>query len=158
MTRRAAGLALVAVFLLTAGEKPEAPKPPPTEDEQKLLEWTNKARAEQNLPPFKANARLTAAARGHSADMARQGKMSHVLDGKTPADRVRAAGYDYASVGENIATGAGVTLEQVFKGWMDSKEHRENILRPGYRETGLGIARNAKGETYYTQTFGAPKK
>jgi uncharacterized protein YkwD len=157
MSRRLTCLPLVAVLLLAAEAKHEVPKPPLTDDEQKLIEWTNKARAEKDLPPLAVNARLTAAARGHSANMAKKGEMSHVLDGKSPADRVKAAGYDYSYVGENIAVGENTPLEQVFKGWMESKPHRENILKPRYREIGVGIAKNDKGETYYTQVFGAPK-
>jgi len=38
------------------------------------------------------------------------------------------------------------------QGWMDSPGHRENILRPEYRETGIGVWRT--GNTYYfTQLF-----
>jgi uncharacterized protein YkwD len=44
------------------------------------------------------------------------------------------------------------------KGWMDSKGHRENILNPGFTEIGIGIARNDKGETYFTQEFAKPRK
>ena len=42
--------------------------------------------------------------------------------------------------------------------WMDSPEHKANILRDKFTEIGIGIARNAKGEVYYTQVFAAPKK
>ena len=40
------------------------------------------------------------------------------------------------------------------KGWMNSKVHRENILDPAFTEIGIGVARNDKGEVYYTQDFG----
>ena len=40
------------------------------------------------------------------------------------------------------------------KGWMNSKVHRENILEPAFAEVGIGVARNDKGEMYYTQDFG----
>ena len=85
--------------------------------------------------------------------------MRHVLDGKNPADRVRQAGYDYAKVGENIGVSEkGAPLEDAVKGWMDSPPHRDNILNRRFQETGLGIARNDKGETYYTQVFATPRK
>jgi uncharacterized protein YkwD len=90
--------------------------------------------------------------------MAKQGEMRHVLDGKNPADRVREAGYDYAKVGENIGVGEkGAPPEDAVKGWMGSPPHRENILNRRFQETGVGIVRDAKGETYYTQVFATPR-
>ena len=72
------------------------------DDEKTILELTNKARAEKNLPPLTVNPLLTAAAKAHSANMAKKGEMNHVLDGKNPADRVKEAGYRYSWTGENI--------------------------------------------------------
>ena len=84
--------------------------------------------------------------------------MAHELDGKKPKDRVKEAGYDYSWVGENVAYGQNTPLSTIFQGWMDSKGHRENILRKEYEELGIGIAKNDKGEVYYTQVFGTPQK
>jgi uncharacterized protein YkwD len=127
-------------------------------DEQMILELTNQARAKEDLPPLKPNAVLFEVARAHSANMAKKAEMNHVLDGKTPAQRVDAAGYPYGWVGENVAYSDGVQLKEVFKGWMESQQHRENILRDKYEEIGIGIARNDKGEMYYTQVFGTERK
>jgi uncharacterized protein YkwD len=125
-----------------------------SKDEQRILELTNEARAKEKLPPLKVNATLLKVARAHSANMARQHKMDHVLDDKTPADRVEAAGYDYRSMGENVAAGEkGATIDMIFKGWMDSKDHREHILSPKFDEIGIGLAAD-KREVYYTQVFG----
>src|ERR1051326_7683961 len=78
-----------------------------SDDEQKILDLTNAARAKEKLPALKANATLFKVARAHSKNMAKKGEMKHELDGKTPAQRVEAAGYDYRATGENIAAGAG---------------------------------------------------
>ncbi len=150
------GLLLLVAALVAADSKERDANAPLTADEQKIVELTNKAREEKMLPPLTVNPTLTAAARAHSANMAKQGQMSHVLDGKNPAQRVKAAGYRYSRTGENIAMGENVSLARIFQGWMDSKGHRENILKPEYREIGVGIARNDKGEIYYTQVFGTP--
>lgn len=125
-----------------------------TADEQKILELTNQARQKEKLPPLKLNPLLCQAARAHSANMAKQEKMEHILDGKTPAERVQSTGYRWRNVGENIAYGLRTSVEEIFEGWMNSKGHRENILRDTYREIGIGQATNAKGEVYYTQVFG----
>jgi uncharacterized protein YkwD len=126
--------------------------------EQAILDATNKEREKENLPALKPNQVLFEVARAHSANMAKQGKMEHELDGKNPADRIRAAGYEYAYIAENIAVGARMSPAAVVKAWMESQVHRENILNDKCTEIGIGVVKNDKGETYYTQEFGAPKK
>jgi uncharacterized protein YkwD len=129
-----------------------------TDEEKEILTLTNAARKEQQLPPLVINATLMKSARQHSANMAKQNKMSHKLDDKSPFDRLEDIGYEYAVAGENIASGdASISIKEIFQGWMDSKGHRENILGKDYVEIGLGIA--ASGEQkYYTQVFGKPLK
>ena len=138
-----------------AGDKPEKFKI--SEDEQKILDQANEARKEQKLPPLKPDPTLFKVARAHSINMAKQEKMDHVLDGKNPADRVKAAGYKYSYVGENVAEGENWPLTNVHKAWMESEHHRENILKDKFTEIGVGIARSESGKTYYTQVFGRPQ-
>jgi uncharacterized protein YkwD len=130
-----------------------------TATEKKILELTNEERKKKELPPLKTNALLFKVAQAHSENMARQGKMEHKLDGMTPLQRLRAAGYPYNKAFENIGSGdADVPLEDLMKAWMDSKGHRENILNDVCTEIGLGVARDKNGQVYYTQLFGHPKK
>ncbi len=90
--------------------------------------------------------------------MAKQEKMDHKLDDKTPFDRMRAAGYLFKLAGENIARGEGnVTQRDVVREWMESKGHRENILGAEFTETGVGLARAEDGQIYYTQVFARPR-
>jgi uncharacterized protein YkwD len=125
-----------------------------SKEEQLILDLTNEARAKEKLPPLKVNATLMKVARAHSANMAKQNKMEHVLDGKEPHQRVEDAGYNYRSMGENIAAGdKRVSVRKIFEGWMDSQGHREHILSPKFDEIGIGIAAD-KREYYYTQEFG----
>ncbi len=158
MRRRAVLGVLVAVLAL-APDKPDPKKFTISRDEQTFLDLTNKERAKAKLPPLQPNAILFQVARAHSANMLKQGKMEHELDGKRPAQRVEAAGYDYKRVGENVAHSEDdASLEMVMKALMDSKVHREHILKDNYTEIGVGIARNSKGEAYYTQVFATPMK
>ncbi len=149
-------LALVLAACPRADEPSDAARL--SADEQKILDLTNAAREKEQLPPLKSSKVLTKVARAHSANMARQGKMDHVLDGKKPDERVKDAGYDYSWMGENIAYTTGDPPAEIFKGWMNSKHHRENILGEHFTEIGIGMARNDKGETYWTQVFGSPRK
>jgi uncharacterized protein YkwD len=36
------------------------------------------------------------------------------------------------------------------------ESHRETILTSGFAEIGVGIAKNAMGQLYWTQVFGTP--
>jgi uncharacterized protein YkwD len=131
-----------------------------TKQERRLLELVNKERVKADLPELRPHPLLFKAARGHSANMAKQRKMEHILDGKRPSQRVEATGYDWDKVTENLITAdqTDVPLEKIVKGWMDSQIHRDNILMKDVTETGLGIATNAKGEIYYTQIFARQRK
>jgi len=127
-----------------------------SEPEKELLELTNAERKKNDLPPLKPSPLLFTTARSHAANMAKQSKLDHKLDDKTPYDRIKEAGYKYRYAGENIAQG-GIPLKDIVRGWMDSKPHRENILRETYTEIGLGIVRDDKGVTWYAQVFAMPR-
>jgi uncharacterized protein YkwD len=125
--------------------------------EQMLLDLTNAERKKEELPPLKASALLSKAARAHSQNMAKQGKLEHELDEKTPVDRIKETGYKIRRAGENIAFGSdNLPLAEIMKLWMESEGHKANIMNPDFTELGVGIARNDKGEVYYTQVFGTP--
>ena len=151
-----AAFAILAAFaLVRAGETPALKMTP---EETKLLDLTNQERKKKELPPLRPAPKLFQLARAHSANMAKQEKMDHILDGKSPFDRMRDAGYDFLKGGENIAAcKAAIGLPDILHAWMESKQHRENILHPEYTEIGLGLARDKDGQVYYTQLFGRPR-
>jgi uncharacterized protein YkwD len=79
-------------------------------------------------------------------------------EGRDAWSRARTAGYRALIVGENIAQGQS-SLEEVMTGWMESPEHRKNILNPLYAEAGFGLAvgRNAQGyQVLWVQVFARP--
>lgn len=154
-----ASLTLLLGICCLAAEPEEATELKLSKEEKVLVDLTNQARAKENLKPLKPNALLFKVARAHAANMAKHEKMQHDLDGKTPKDRIEASGYDYGWVGENIAeTYEGLRPRSIFKQWMGSKPHRENILRPQYAEIGIGIARSKDGNYYYAQEFGSQRR
>lgn len=149
-----AGL-LVLLAPLRAQEKPPPEKrKPPSKIEQEIVKLTNQVRAKQNKSALQINDLLMQAARHHAANMARQNQMSHVLDGKNPADRVKDAGYEYSYVAENVAMGQRTALE-VMKMWMNSETHRGNILGENYTEIGVAAVKGPRG-LYFVQVFGTP--
>ncbi|MCE9565695.1 MAG: CAP domain-containing protein [Planctomycetes bacterium] len=124
-----------------------------TKDEQGVIDLTNAERKKADLPPLKMNPLLMVAARGHAENMAKQDKLAHELDDQKPADRVKATGYNYGYVGENVAWNQKNPTE-VLDSWMKSQGHRDNILLGEYAEIGVAVAKNAKGERYWVQVFG----
>jgi uncharacterized protein YkwD len=156
MKRAVLLLALVILGVEASTQGPEKAKFKPSEDEQRVIDLTNAERKKKDLPPVKFNEVLCEVARAHSANMAKQTKMEHNLDGKTPYERIKGAGYRYVVAAENLAR-ADVTIEEVMEAWMASKTHRENILDPEFVEIGIGLARDEQN-TYYTQVFAKPRK
>jgi uncharacterized protein YkwD len=135
-------------------QQPAAVEP----EEKKILDLVNVERARAGLAPLKISRRLTAAARGHSYDMAWRGYFSHLsADGIGPAQRIRGSGVQYAEVGENIYeddyTDHRLTAQRAVQAWMQSPGHRQNMLSPRFDETGIGAVRTADGATYVTEDF-----
>ena len=105
----------------------------------------NKERTTRGLAPLASNAVLTQLALAHSLDMVDLRYFEHdTPDGRSVGDRLRAAGYarNNASGGENIGWGAGKegTPSAIVAAWMASPGHRADILRPAFREIGIGVA------------------
>ncbi|BBH68907.1 hypothetical protein ACTI_55920 [Actinoplanes sp. OR16] len=113
----------------------------------------NVERTSRGCAALKTDAKLTTAARGHSAWMAQTGAFSHTGRGNSNfVARSKAAGYTTPSA-ENIAWGYR-TAKQVVDGWMKSPGHRTNILNCKSTTVGVGAVFSANGTPYYTQDFG----
>jgi uncharacterized protein YkwD len=143
---------IVTAWTVQAGDQADVKL---SAQEKKLVELTNAERKKKNLEPLRVHALLFQIARAHSQNMAKQGKLEHVLDGKNPLDRLRDAGYKFIAMGENVAKmPARDTVEELMKMWMDSKIHHDNIVNPDVAEIGLGVVADSDGQVYYTQLFG----
>jgi uncharacterized protein YkwD len=126
------------------------PPPPPAGAADQVVALANEARAQAGCGPLRVDARITAAAQAHSDDMAANDYFSHdSLDGRSFADRLRAAGYPSPG-GENIAQGQR-SAQSVHQAWMNSSGHRANILNCGFTTIGVGVNQTA---WTWTQDFG----
>ncbi|SDP21399.1 Uncharacterized conserved protein YkwD, contains CAP (CSP/antigen 5/PR1) domain [Pedococcus dokdonensis] len=136
-----------------------SPKPSPTPPSSggvagQVLSLVNSERARAGCRAVRANSALQTAAQRHSADMAAKDYFSHTSkDGRTFADRIRAAGYRGSTIGENIAAGQ-TTASAVMKSWMASSGHRANILNCSFTALGVGHATGGSYGHYWTQDFG----
>lgn len=143
-------------------ERPRSSTPPtPTQStttaqiETTIYNQINQVRQRDGLSQLKNNDRLAAVARRYSQRMAEKNFFGHTdPDGTTVVDRVRAGQISYYVVGENLFKGTNVArpAPSAVAGWLKSPGHRENILRPVFAETGVGVWK--KNNTYYiTQLF-----
>ena len=125
----------------------------------------NAERERHGRIPLGQNVLLQRAAELHSLDMAERKYFEHRdPDGVQPDARIVHQGYPPILVGENLAWGETVksTPAWIVSAWMLSPGHRDNILEPGYREIGIGMAYEApekqpvpRQAAIYTTTFGA---
>lgn len=113
-----------------------------------VISQVNTQRAANNLPAFEQNEALMRAAQLKAEDIARQGVLEHTPVSPKglwwPLERV---GYVYESAGENLSEGIEDS-KLLVSYWMDSPEHRVNILNSNYSQIGVGIATGIfSGET-----------
>jgi uncharacterized protein YkwD len=125
-----------------------------------MLVRVNAERKRAGLRPLAANPRLDQAAQRHAADMLARRYFAHQSpEGNTVRERARSAGYDWREIGENLAEGQ-LTVAEVMDSWMHSPGHRRNLLDPGFRELGVGLALGRGGtgdsgfQVEWVQAFG----
>lgn len=131
-----------------------------------LLHATNRLRAEAGLPPLAADHRLGQAALAFAKYMAQTDRYGHQADGRDPAQRVEAAGYDWCMVAENIAWqyssqgfDSGALASRLVQGWEQSPPHRRNMLDQRARQVGIATAQSPRsGRHYAVQLFARPCK
>jgi uncharacterized protein YkwD len=119
----------------------------------RVVALCNAERAKSGARALVNDAAIARVATFRSADMVARNYFAHTdPDGHDPFWHLRDAGISYRAAGENIAMGYA-TPEAVVTGWMNSSGHRANILNASFGKLGVGLARNAKGQIYWTQLF-----
>ena len=164
MVARALLFAVVLVLVAAPAAEAKRAKPPscantdlmPTADNLELIRDAvaclhNRTRVQRRLRALTSNRALARAAAGHADDMVARGYFEHETpEGEHFDQRILAAGYvrefDGWKLGENLiwASGDLATPAALMRSWMESGGHRANILKPEFRELGLGL------------TFGTP--
>jgi uncharacterized protein YkwD len=106
----------------------------------------NEERAALGRPPVELDMGLTAVAFDYARKHVAEQYVAHVDPaGGELTDRLARIGYRAEGAGENLYWGSGVlnTPAGAVKGWMESPEHRINMLDPDFRRIGIGIALGA---------------
>lgn len=121
--------------------------------EQAVFNQINQYRASKGLSLFALNDSISAQARTHSQAMV-SGQVAFGHDGFGQRVQAIATVISLSASAENVAYNQGFSdpVTQAVQGWIKSTGHRQNI-EGNYDQTGIGIAKNSKGEYYFTQIF-----
>jgi uncharacterized protein YkwD len=104
---------------------------------QQLFQAINRERAANGLPPLKWDDALANAARQHAELMAEQKSLSHGFLGELSLpSRATRAGAHFSWLSENVA--AGPSAENISEQWMQSPNHRANMLDADMDTIGAG--------------------
>jgi uncharacterized protein YkwD len=113
-----------------------------------VIARVNAARRRAGVGALAADDRLGEVARARARTMATRGELSH----RGWRESVRTHAERSLSVGENVAYNHP-SASAVVAAWMRSRGHRANILRGGYRRTGVGCVVDATGDLWWAQVF-----
>ncbi|BDI28030.1 hypothetical protein CCAX7_000810 [Capsulimonas corticalis] len=135
--------------------------------EQQIIEKINVDRAARGLGALTVDPVLMRAAADHSHEMCARNYLDHhspTPGMTTPMNRYLKTLQDAGgsapvtlTVGENISycsmPADRFTADFGHRVFMNSPEHRANILQPCYTKVGLGVCRRANGEVWVTEMF-----
>ncbi len=158
-------LGVAALCVAAAAPPGRAPSPDLSLTADEILAGTNAFRREQSLGQVAEDPVLDKVAGAFAAYLARTGRFAHEADGRTPAQRAVAGGYDYCEVAENLAWREdsrgfeALRLGRLFvEDWKQSPGHRRNLMDPDVTQIGVGVARGEGRLPRYVavQLFGRP--
>lgn len=150
---------LILTFNLVVKSDLTAQEYSQTINSENLLIQHNKIRKDNGLSELKLNPLLTKSAELKAAKMLETNCWSHYCPpGSDPWVYFDEAGYMYLYAGENLAEGF-TNIDVLMNAWMNSKTHRENILKPEFKEVGFGIVtgdyQNRSANTLVVVHFGS---
>jgi len=115
--------------------------------DRRMAKKINKSRTNNDKGKVKLDPHLSKVARRHTRSMASDGVLTHTsnLGGKVTG---------WVSLGENV--GYGGNVKKLHKMFMDSDEHRANILNGAFKFVGVGTVKK-DGYTWTTVVFESKK-
>ena len=116
--------------------------------ESQFVAKMNAARQSAGLRPYAVASDLTSVARRHSADMAAKQSLYHNPNLTTEVQ-------NWQAVGENV--GEGPTVSDIHNAFMNSPEHRANILDHDFTQVGVGVSVDNHGIIWVTEDFRQPQ-
>jgi hypothetical protein len=131
-----AGVAIGATHATAAGD-----------DASSFVAKTNAERTSRGLRAYTVASDLAAVAKRHSQDMAARQSLYH---NKNLGSEVS----NWRVVGENV--GDGGSVDAIHTAFMNSTEHRDNILARDFTEIGVGTVTDSRGVIWVTEVFRLP--
>ena len=115
--------------------------------EAQFIAKVNAARQANGQAPYSVAGDLSSIARSHSANMASQQSLYHnpSLTSQVP---------NWQAVGENV--GEGPDVSDIATAFMQSPEHRANILDHDFTQIGVGVSVDKNGIVWVTEDFRQP--
>ena len=113
--------------------------------DRSLAQRTNRARARHDIGRLSLDPQLSYVAKRHSRSMASKYTLYHTASLGSLVTRWR-------SLGENV--GYAGSVKKVHRAFMNSAGHKANILKPGYRNFGVGVVKKG-GRIWATVVFEA---
>jgi hypothetical protein len=128
-----------------------------TEDQMALL--LDRTRASAGLLALARTPALDGAAVAHAQDMVARGYMDHdAPDGSTPASRAADNGYQTPPGGAwlvvEVISARGDPPDAAVNWWLGDGLHRRVVLRPTWREMGIGFAPGGPYGRFWVVLFG----
>ena len=124
-----------------------------------LTDGTNAARIANDLPSLQVSPLLSEAAQEKANDMVANNYFAHTSpQGVTPWDWFANVGYGFTYAGENLAVDFSDS-QDVTTAWLNSPEHRANIMNTNFTQFGIAIATGTyEGHpaVYVAEEFGTP--
>lgn len=123
--------------------------------EAQLFDLSNVFRYKNGLNVLTEDPWAVAASRNHSQDMADNNYLSHTnLKNESPWDRYDNVGGKYYACTESISGGEYSSI-RIFNAWLNSSDHRSNLLNKDATFGGIGMGYNEKSDYgfYTTQMF-----
>ena len=116
-------------------------------------EFINQYRVDRNLPPLSLNAHISQQAESHSQNMS-DGVVRFSHEGFQNRVEALESQIIYLRAAENVAYNQGYQdpVQEAVAGWIDSENHHRHIVGD-FNLTGIGVAKNERGEYYFTQIF-----
>jgi uncharacterized protein YkwD len=115
--------------------------------ESEFIAKMNAARQSAGLAPYAVASDLTSVARSHSAHMASSGSLYHNPSLTSDVS-------NWQAVGENV--GEGPNVDDIHTAFMNSPEHRANILDHDFTQVGVGVSVDKNGIIWVTEDFRQP--
>lgn len=132
--------------------------PTPSAAEAEVVRLVNLERTAEGCPALTVSPVLVQVARAHSQEMSQPGGFRHNSpDGRTPFQRLKAAGYQYSIATENIAAGQP-NAAAVVAAWTSDGESKANMLDCRLTQIGVGVVNRPGSQyvTYWTQNLATP--